>query len=480
VGGQNLTGGAAADLLGKNLKSQAVPGPAWPSFSGEGSDRRMAAGRPGGLKKLWEFVQPTGGAAPSSGSSSSPVGFNSPSRSNSRFNFLTFPAVAGDRIWTQGPRNLTMLSRSDGRALWDQQDFVLARDEQPSENTNPRTGGIYYRSNRPVQAAPAVEGHLLVSRVPLALGERDSVTWPADFAIAVFDTRNGTQLWRKIATGEGRAIYFNLPALKGNAVITGTATYKGGITEYNASALDVNTGEPLWSTYLGGGSDPMGAADGSPALVRDGLVWIESSLYTLSALDLLTGEVRLIYRYTPERRSSYRGGFDSSPPIAYEPLSLIGAPPPSVDGKSTGPIVFVPRWGTEAVGIDPVSGKLEWTAPKAPEPSTAGSLFAVDGKRAYICGEHLQAINLEGGARAWQWDPQFVGSPMGYAALLGDRIYVPIGAQLHVRSAADGQEIEVLDLSEALGDADTFASLVAVDGMLLFSTRERLVALGPK
>lgn len=469
VGGQNTTGAAAAEQIAKGMRARAAAkATRWASFAGGTGDRNMGAGVTGEIKKLWDFAQST---TPETVRPTQQQVFISSASTRARFSFLTFPVVAGDRLWLQGPRNLSSVKLSSGETAWDQQDFVLKRDEIPNQNSDPRSGGISYRSGRPVQAAPSVEGHLLVTRMPLAGGERDG-RWPSDFAIVALDNRTGNQLWRKVAGGDPRGLYYNIPTVQANTVITGVATYKGGITEYNAVALDAGTGEQIWSTYLGGGSDPLGGVDGSPAAIKDGIVWIESSLYTLNAIDLLTGEVRLIYRYDPGRRAR-NSGIDTSPSLTNEPISLIAT--------AGGPVVFAPRWGVDVVAIDPATGKLLWSSPKGPLSQPAvGSLFAVDSKRAYICGDHVQAINLSNGAREWTWEPQGPTGSVGYAALCGDRIYVPIEGKIHVHGAADGKEVEVLDATEILGESNGLLTLVSTPDALYVASRDRLVALGKK
>lgn len=469
VGGQNTTGAAAAEQIARGMRARAAAkATRWASFAGGTGDRNMGAGVTGEIKKLWDFAQST---TPETVRPTQQQVFISSASTRARFSFLTFPVVAGDRLWLQGPRNLSSVKLSSGETAWDQQDFVLKRDEIPNQNSDPRSGGISYRSGRPVQAAPSVEGHLLVTRMPLAGGERDG-RWPSDFAIVALDNRTGNQLWRKVAGGDPRGLYYNIPTVQANTVITGVATYKGGITEYNAVALDAGTGEQIWSTYLGGGSDPLGGVDGSPAAIKDGIVWIESSLYTLNAIDLLTGEVRLIYRYDPGRRAR-NSGIDTSPSLTNEPISLIAT--------AGGPVVFAPRWGVDVVAIDPATGKLLWSSPKGPLSQPAvGSLFAVDSKRAYICGDHVQAINLSNGAREWTWEPQGPTGSVGYAALCGDRIYVPIEGKIHVHGAADGKEVEVLDATEILGESNGLLTLVSTPDALYVASRDRLVALGKK
>jgi len=474
LAGQQSTGSAAAAMLSDTIKPAVPAAASLTSYAGEGL-RNMPAKVPGSLRKLWSYT-PQAAPPPSSyqyqGRGMVVVSGSSGS-SRMRFSFMTFPAIRGDDVWFQGPRAVTALELGSGKKKWEQDQLLQHPNEVPRENTNPRVGGIYIPLNRPVQVAPVVDGNIVVLRAPLLGGSKESPRWPADHAIMALDARTGKQLWRRVAGGDPAGLYFNAPAVHKNIVFTGVATHTGGITEYRAVALDLGSGEPLWSTYLGAGTDALVAVDGSPAAVRDGLVWIESSLYTLNALDLISGEIRLIYRYSPGTRTGYRrGGIDSTPSVSNEPISLVAA--------GGGPIVFAPRWGTDVVAIDPQTLKLLWTSPKGRDQATAGVLFAVDGQRAYICGNQLRAISLTNGEQEWTWDPPASGSWVGYAALCGDRICVPVDNRVHVLGAADRKELAVLDLGDAQEDASGPATVVAVGDKLLVSTKDRLTAFGPK
>ena len=133
------------------------------------------------------------------------------------------------------------------------------------------------------------------------------------------------------------------------------------------------------------------------------------------------------------------------------------------------------------VALDPAAnGKLVWSSPKAPGRSTMGSLFAADQKHAYICGDYIQAINLADGSREWTTEFNIVASSVGYAALSGDRIYVPVEGRIHVLSTSDGREVEVLQTQGAVGESSGFAAVLPLDGMLLVTTRDKVVAFGPK
>jgi outer membrane protein assembly factor BamB len=482
LAGVASTGSAAADRVSEMLKKDArhASGREWSSFSGPRGDRRMPASISGGLKQLWSFPHPTTpeGAKPATGGVVVNIGI-SYSIPRARFRFLTFPLVRGDRVWVQGPRNMTALDLNNGQPVWDEQDWVARTEEMPDPTVNVRGNrSSVVRWARAVQGAPSLEGHLVVARMPLAPGERTAAyPWPVNLALVGFDARSGRIMWRRVAAGEPKGFYWNIPSVQGNVIITGTTTAKGGITEYNALALDASSGEQLWSTYLGGGSDLFNGTDGSPAAIRDGIVWIESSIYTLNALDLVTGELRLIYRYTPDRvihgRTRFRGGFDNTPQLTNEALSLIASGP--------GPILFAPRWGTDVVALDPAAnGKLLWSSPKAGQ-STLGAVFAADQKHVYVCGDYIQAINVADGAREWVWEVRdAAGSDVGFPALSGDRIYVPVADKIAVLSAADGKELEVLDISEGVKEGAGVASVTPLEGLVLVSTADGVVAFGPK
>jgi hypothetical protein len=105
-------------------------------------------------------------------------------------------------------------------------------------------------------------------------------------------------------------------------------------------------------------------------------------------------------------------------------------------------------------------------------------LFAVDGKRAYIGGGALQAVNLADGAREWSWEPEASSSNVGFPVLCGDRIYVVVEQKLWIRNAADGKEIGVVDLASHLGENPGYVSLLALKDRLVLCTRDRVFVFG--
>ncbi len=463
---RKVSGAAAAEQLAKDLRGPDAEGPGdWPAFAGSAGTRKMAGLPAGPLRMRWQYSL----SAPPTSSPSRPsrvVFGGGYSSTRSRFSYLCFPARRGDQVWVQTPRSLVALNARTGAEQWNRADFTLTRDEAPAENQGGNSG-YYTRSARTVQAAPMLAGPRLYTRLPMSLPGNDTSRWPADQAIAAFDARTGAPIWRRVALGEQRGIHFNVPLARGGLVFSGVASAKGGITEYSAVALDAGTGDPIWTTYLGAGSDPLALVDGSPPAIRDGLLWIETALYTLSAVDVITGDVRLIYRYPPNRRLGYRGGMDGAPQVTNEPISLIAG--------AKGPILFCPRWGADAVAIDPGTGRLVWSSPKASRGSTTGALIGTTDRFAFFSGDQIQAVHLNDGAREWIWDPDPSGGTLGYPALVGDRLYIPVGTQILVRSAADGREIETLELKDALGSSPGFTTVTVADDLVLVATQDRVV-----
>ena len=466
VAGENTTVAAAAKQLGGRIGSGAGAGERWVDFAGPTGERRMAANPlPAELKKSWEYAIPNRGVQSAGVVRTQIVIGGGYGASRSRFQFLTFPVVSGDKVWVQGQRSVAALDLAEGKVAWETEDFTLTPQEMKQPNAANRQVIYPGRTARAIQAVPALNGSLLVMRMPVAGNNRYGQNqWPLDFAMVVMDSRSNKQLWRRIASQETDGQFYNAPAVQDNVVLTGVATSLAGITEYRASALELGTGDPIWTTYLGGGSDNMMATDGSPACVRDGLVWIESSMHTLNALDMLTGEIRHIYKYQPRTRSFSPSGFDYYQQSSNEPVSLLPA--------GNGPIVFSSRWGDQVAAINPSSAKLLWTAPKG----ASTTLFAVDKQRAYLCGTEVQAFDMETGAKQWIWVSPGTSYGTGYAALIGNRVYVPVDGKIYELDAETGNELRAIDLTKDLSETPGYTSLLAAGNRLFLSTKDRVFA----
>jgi len=469
LGSAKMTGIAAADTLSRMLAAAPVAEPALPlQFAGADGTRRMAAPQPGSLQPAWTFQYPTAikPSPPFNGHAD-----GNPDRLKAGFSFLSFPVGRQSAVWVQGPRSLTALDPETGRRLWTQADLLLEEAESPELRDSLSRNTSAYPYSRPVQAAPLEYRGRVFARMPLSYQRGKDDFWPSDFAIAAFDALKGTLLWRRQAGGEPRSVYYNLPAAGADELLTGLSTFTGGLTEFRATALDAGSGETLWSTYLGGGSHTLGGADGSPPLVREGEVWVESTLHTLTALDLLTGEIRLVVPVPVYLRGKDENA--SEGPTTNQPVTLLAT--------SRGQILFSPRWSDRVFALDPATGKTVWSVEKAIDRNRgwSGALAAADDRRAYVSGQSVQAIDLAAGTISWTWKPKQATNNMGYPALLGDRLYVPIEGQLQILDAATGKEGDVLDLTGPLGGREVFPTLTVVGNRLLVAAGDRVIALQP-
>lgn len=378
----------------------------------------------------------------------------------SLFHFLAFPIVGDNRVYLQTPSGARAVDLGDGRILWTNSDLSSTR----GSGTVQRRYYGYYRAMRNLQLAPALAGPYLILRAPVGMGDGFSDgRWPVEFALAALDTRTGREVWTRLAGGNPAGSFFNLPTVHTRTIYSGIASPVAGLTEYRAVAVDAGTGERRWTAYLGTGSDPMATADGSPPAVADGVVWVESSLHTLNALDAVTGELLWIYRYQPRPVPYYRSGWQDRMTLPNEPISLI-AP---VGGR----VLFAPRWGDQCVALEGRTGRLLWSAPRG----DSRSLFAVDEARVYLCGSEVHALDLNTGARRWSWTAP--DARAGYAALAGNRVYVPVGSTLYVLDRATGRQLARVDLG-LHGVEPEYGALLMLSDRILLSQPERLFAFG--
>jgi outer membrane protein assembly factor BamB len=189
--------------------------------------------------------------------------------------------------------------------------------------------------------------------------------------------------------------------------------------------------------------------------------WARGPTHTLNALDALTGDILWVYRYQPRPTPYYRSGWQDTLTQVNEPISLVAA--------AGGRVLFSPRWGDECVGLDGRSGRVLWSQSKG----EARTLFAVDAQRCYLCGDEVHAFDLATGARRWTWHAP--DSYAGLAALVENRVYVPVGPVVYVLDAERGTEVAQIDLRKH-GVEQGYSAVTLLNGRLYLSQGDRLMA----
>jgi outer membrane protein assembly factor BamB len=463
LAGQQVTAGAAAQQMIDRLAAAPAAPAAWPSFGGPNGDRRMPALTSANWRQVWEYTYPSGSLASGSPAQRVQIITGGQGMPGGRYRFLGFPVADRDRLYLQGPRSMAAVNLSDGQAAWTNEEFTApsADPNQPRIFRGGMRGGSYGRSPQS-QGIPTLDGGLLALRTPLLT---NSGYGRSDYLMVAIDARSGKQLWRKTAESDPEGIFYNAPAVRDNTLFTGIAAGLAGITEYRAVAMEAGTGDTLWSSYLGGGSDVANSIDGSPPVLRDGVVWIESSLHTLNALDMITGEIRTIYKYLPRPRNAF-GAMDGYA-LANEPVSLL---------PGAGPMVFSSRWGDQVVAIDPATYKLLWSAPKG----SANSLFAVDKQSAYLAGTtEMAAFELETGLKRWVRPSPGPSYSTGYAAMVGDRLAWLTEGKLAFFDPATGNPTGSIDLGENVAQTAQNGTLLVVGNRLLVCLPQKVFAFEP-
>ncbi|MGI9647453.1 MAG: PQQ-binding-like beta-propeller repeat protein, partial [Acidimicrobiia bacterium] len=281
--------------------------------------------------------------------------------------------------------------------------------------------------------------------------------------VGAFDPQTGEEVWQHAFA----------PHYKGHDGshdgTTATPSISGGRV-FMASpwghlvALDLATGEPLWTRHMiddFGGEKPLYGFAASPLVVGDSVVMsVCSETESIVALDAASGEVTW--------RSLDRpcGGSQGSPVLM------------EIEGEAQ--IVVLAPSGLLA-GLDPATGSLSWELELEGRADAMGSNsqspLALGGNRMLIkhrSGE-TAVVALEGGAEGLT--PSVVASGRGLArsysppTLWGDTLF---GYSARFLSAVDPSSGELLWRSREPGDG----FLLAVDGQLAVITKTGSLHLG--
>lgn len=268
--------------------------------------------------------------------------------------------------------------------------------------------------------------------------------------IILYDTTNGTQLWRSArpAIRNGR---YSVLATTPTIILGGR-----GKDELRLLAYDPNKGTKRWERTV---ASPFRVVTAGSVLVATGF---EDNTWTVSALDAATGTVRW------ETKVATRSKDD-------KPYKL------AVEGGS---VLLVSR---EVHALSLATGAAQWSA-AAPWPAfRALDIFRQDDDEVLVGMQGVARLRAGNGALVWRYDAQHTAIRMASVAqgkiflLRGD------GPLLEASSRPRGAfSIECVDLKRGQRlwryplSARVTSSLLHINGRLLFATTDRLMALGAK
>jgi outer membrane protein assembly factor BamB len=199
---------------------------------------------------------------------------------------LVPPVTANTTIYTAipGTNSIAALDPTDGQVRWrsthHEDDAVSVAFNRPAVHD-----GLVFVTNWPRQATAyrADTGeqhwqHELDEQTLLApVATEEGVVVPSRNRVTLLNAADGTVLWDR--------------ALDGNVIESAPAVANGTIfvadEQESLHALDLATGEPLWTTPFEGSTSPV---------VADGIVYAVRSSYALVAIDAVSGTKRFEYQ----------------------------------------------------------------------------------------------------------------------------------------------------------------------------------------
>ena len=271
-----------------------------------------------------------------------------------------------------------------------------------------------------------------------------------DNAIAALDSKTGSTIWSTRDFDESsetlnEVTFLASPTARGNRLLV--PVLKRG--SYGLQCLDIDTGRPLWRTWLHGGGTEFARAPASPVAEVDGLAYVLTNAGVLACVDAFTGDLRWARRYHrrhPERdKPSFGRGRESNQRNVFgNQMSLYQER--DIDGWATsdvvlldGLVIFTPSDGHVMTCLDGMTGELVWalnvSSPHAPY-TRLNTFVGHDGTFAYLTGDtSMVSVELRTGVRQWMLElPPEVGmsSWRGRGIVTNHAVMIPGVRQIHV------------------------------------------------
>lgn len=293
-----------------------------------------------------------------------------------------------------------------------------------------------------------------------------------------FDTQTGNLVCLDLAA-QGRLVWKIAPdddkwAFEGAPLVEGADVYvamrhSDVRPQAYVACFDSETGRRRWRTLVCSAETPGGgqAEEMTHNLLTlaEGSLYLNTNLGAVAALRAYDGQVQWITTYPRAKRSSSDGADmraahfsrDLTPCVFHRGLLLVA---PS-DSQS----VFA---------LDAVSGLMLWSSHLAED---AVHLLGVGGGNLLASGDRLWWIDATTGKVVRRWPES---TPLGYGrgVLAGDKVYWPSREAIHIFSQkppASGDDHRELPLAPL---HLTGGNLTMVDGLLIVTTSDRIVALG--
>ncbi len=416
--------GAVAGVLAERLTaiirgSAAAPAPqeaVWTTFAGNAQRSKVQPQAVDIGSVQWTAKLPQA-FHPRTVLGSRPMSVNSPE------DYLSFhPLVLGDQVVVCGREEVLAYDLHDApkepdKPLWS---FRL-RDGLGA------TGPVAVRQplGAPHYTMTADRGRLYVrlgapeTTVPLRRGGQ-----PDSYLVCLDLAADAKELWRT-APDEPELAFEGSPVVADGEVFVGV-TRGGAMTHSYVACYDADTGAKKWRQLICEASSAItynsGTISHNLPTLGAGMLFYNTNLGTVAAIDQQSGRVRWIATYPRDARDEFfttrTPGRELSPCLYYNGL-----------------VIAMPSDTNGVYAFDALSGALRWKTPEQPRLS---HMLGVARGNVICTGKQVVAIDATNGAHRWTWSEGPNTAPYGRGALAGDYVYFPTKTHIYVLDQRTG------------------------------------------
>ncbi len=325
-------------------------------------------------------------------------------------------------------------------------------------------------ATRPVFGSPhytlsADRGRLYVrmgapeTTMPMRRGGR-----PDSYLVCLDIAADGKELWRiQPEPNEPDLAFEGSPAIADGNLYIGV-TRGGAMTHSYLACYDAATGAKKWRTLICESSatsffSNQGLISHNLPTIGAGLVFYNTNLGAVAALDQRTGRVRWIVTYARDSRDELAANVRSG--TAKSEIS------PCI--YHDGLVIAMPTDGQGIHAFDALTGELRW---RTPEPPNFSHLLGVAHGKLICTGSQVVAIDAVTGGPAWQWPESSSLSGYGRGTLAGNNVYFPTKSHIYVLDQRTGRLVHQEPLQEKHEKSP--GNLVIGEGYLVIAQAKNL------